>query len=264
MTRATAPSALAACLVALAAAAVPAAALQAAAMPAGPAVAPALPRVPPPTDLPRDRPLRAGFLVLPGVDGTELMAAYDVLQQTVRHARPGIEVFTVSPDGAQVRTAEGLVIDPRYGFSDAPALDVLVVPSAEHNLDTDLGDDALLGWLTKTGQKARFVLGLSRGAFLLARANVVQTRLATTSLADQDAFTQMFPKQELRRDVSFVHDGPLLTSVGGARSYDAALYLVDHLYGEEVARQVASGLVIPWPPGTPQDLPALVIRYRQE
>src|SRR5690606_24751851 len=58
-----------------------------------PAAAPELPRVPPPADLPRDRPLRAAFLVLEGVSGTELVATYDVLQHTVAATRPGITVY---------------------------------------------------------------------------------------------------------------------------------------------------------------------------
>ena len=222
-----------------------------------------LPRVPAPADLPRDRPLRAGFLVIDGVYGTELVAPFDVLQHTTSHARPGIDAFTISPDGGTVKTAEGLVLDARYGFADAPAVDILVVPSGEHNMDSDLGNEALVAWLAKTGKSARYVVSLCDGAFLLARAGLLQGRLATTFPADQDRFAQMFPKLELRRNVSFVHDGPLLTSVGGARSYDAALYLVDHLYGEEVAKAVAKGLVLPWPPGGEEaPLPALVVRYQ--
>lgn len=233
---------------------------------APPAAAPtSLPRVPPPADLPRDRPLRAGFLVIEGVYGTELVAPYDVLQHTVFHTRPGIDTLTISPDGGTVKTAEGLMLDARYSFADAPALDILVVPSGAHNLDTDLGNEALIAWLAKTGKSARYVMSLCDGAFLLARAGLLQGRLATTFPGDQDRFAQMFPKLELRRGVSFVHDGPALTSVGGARSYDAALYLVDHLYGENVARNVAEGLVLPWPPGRDEaPLPALVVRYRQE
>jgi transcriptional regulator GlxA family with amidase domain len=226
------------------------------------ASASALPRVPPPKDLPRDRPLRAGFLIIDGVYGTELVAPYDVLHHTVFHTRPGIEVFTISPDGGNVRTFEGLNLDARYSFADAPAVDILVVPSAEHNMDSDLGNDALIAWLGRVGKSARYVVSLCDGAFLLAKAGLLQGRLATTFPGDQDAFAQMFPKQELRRNVSFVHDGPAITSVGGARSYDAALYLVDHLYGEEVARGVAKGLVLPWPPAA-EVLPALVIRYRE-
>jgi transcriptional regulator GlxA family with amidase domain len=229
-----------------------------------PPAASTLPRVPPPADLPRDRPLRAGFLVIEGVFGTELVAAHDVLQHTVFHTRPGIDTFTVSPDGGTVKTAEGLAIDARFGFADAPAIDVLVVPAGEHNMDSDLGNEALIAWLVKAGKTARYVVSLSDGAFLLARAGLLQGRLATTVPADQDRFAQMFPKQELRRGVSFVHDGPALTSVGGARSVDAALYLVDHLYGEEVAKKVAKGLLLPWPPGQEESpLPALVVRYQE-
>jgi transcriptional regulator GlxA family with amidase domain len=45
---------------------------------------------------------------------------------------------------------------------------------------------------------------------------------------------------------SFVHDGKYLTSQGGAKSYDVAMYLVDLIYGEKVAAGVGRGLVIPW------------------
>ncbi|HEV8629238.1 MAG TPA: DJ-1/PfpI family protein [Thermoanaerobaculia bacterium] len=239
---------------------------QGAAPPPAPPAASAstLPRVLPPADLPRDRPLRAGFLILDGVYGTELVAPYDVLQHATAHTRPGIDTFTISPEGGAVRTAEGLALQARYSFANAPALDILVVPSGDHNMDSDLGNEALVAWLAKVGKQARYVVSLCDGAFLLARAGLTQGRLVTTFPADQDRFAQMFPALELRRGVSFVHDGPLLTSVGGARSYDAALYLVDHLYGEQVAKEVAKGLVLPWPPGEDEaPLPALVIRYQE-
>jgi transcriptional regulator GlxA family with amidase domain len=261
--RALIPGLAAAALVAVLAAGLRAQTPPAAAAAAAPAAAaPAMPRVPPPADLPRDRPLRAGFLVIDGVYGTELVAPYDVLQHTVFHTRPGVEVFTVSPDGGTVRTFEGLELDARYSFADAPAIDILVVPSAEHNMDSDLGNDTLIAWLTKVGAKARYVVSLCDGAFLLAKAGLLEGRLSTTFPGDQDRFAQMFPKLELRRNVSFVHDGHAITSVGGARSFDAALYLVDHLYGEEVARGVAKGLVLSWPPAA-ELLPALVVRYRE-
>ena len=41
-----------------------------------------------------------------------------------------------------MKTAEGLVLDARYGFADAPAIDVLIVPSGQHNMDSDLGNEA--------------------------------------------------------------------------------------------------------------------------
>jgi transcriptional regulator GlxA family with amidase domain len=204
-----------------------------------------------PTDLlrlPEDRPLRAGFLVVDGVYNSELMAPYDILQHTVFHTRPGIEVTTISPDGEPVTTFEGLVLDPRHSFEDAPPLDILVVPSAEHSMDTDLDNDRLIEWVRETGRKARFVMSLCDGAFVLAKAGLLDDHAATTFPDDQARFAQRFPGVDLRINVSFVHDGRMITSVGGAQSYDPAMYLVDLLYGEEVARGVGHGLLIDWPP----------------
>jgi transcriptional regulator GlxA family with amidase domain len=217
-------------------------------------------RLPTPSDLPADRPLRAGFLIVDGVYNSELMAPYDIFHHTPFHTgpAPGIEVFTVSPDGRAVTTFEGLTLVPHHGFADAPEIDILVVPSAEGSMDHDLENERMMTWVRETGERARFVVSLCDGAFVLAAAGLLDDRAATTFPGDQDRFAETFPEIDLRRRVSFVHDGPALTSQGGARSYDVALYLVDHLYGEQVARGVARGLVLPWPP-VPGSMPAEVL-----
>lgn len=212
----------------------------------------------PGAELPPERPLTVAFLVVDGVYNSELMAPYDVFQHTVFHTEPGMEVFTVSPDGAPVTTFEGLVLNPHYSFATAPPVDVLVVPSAEHSMDSDLENEELMAWVRETGAGARFVLSLCDGAFVLARAGLLEGRAATTFPGDQDRFAEMFPEIDLRRGVSFVHHGRAITSEGGAKSYDPAMYLVDHLYGKAVAQGIGRGLLIPWPPG-PETMPATVI-----
>ena len=70
---------------------------------------------------------------------------------------------------------------------------------------------------------------------------------ATTFPADVEQFRKTFPKILTQEGYSFVHEGKYLTSQGGARSYDVALYLVNKLYGEKVAAGVGRGLVLSWP-----------------
>jgi transcriptional regulator GlxA family with amidase domain len=228
----------------------------------GPA-SPSWQRQAPPPTLDLNQPLRAGFLIIDGVYNSELAAPYDVLQHTIFHTkpRPGIEVFTVSPDGAMVTTFEGLKITPHHSFATAPPIDILVVPSAEHNMDTDLENEALITWVRETGGKARFVMSLCDGAFVLAKAGLLDGRAVTTFPGDQDRFAEMFPGLDLKRGVSFVHDGRAITSEGGAKSYDPAMYLVDHLYGEKATQGVGRGLLIPWPPAA-GTLPAHVVPMR--
>ncbi len=192
-------------------------------------------------------PLRnIGFLVLPGVYNSELMAPYDVLHHLRFHVSDAPEVFTVAPRKGAIRTFEGLWLQPAYTFENAPPIDLLVVPSAEHNMDSDLRDAALLAWVKDNGSKARYVLSLCDGAFLLAKAGLLDGLEATTFPGDQDRFGEWFPAVKLRKGPLFVHDGKAVTSAGGARSYEPALYLVDRLYGAETARKIGVGLVIDW------------------
>lgn len=134
----------------------------------------------PAADLPRDRPLRAAFLVVDGVYGTELAAPFDAFQHTAYHMKPGTQVFTVSPDGQPVPTFEGLRITPNYSFANAPAADILVVPGARGSMDRDLQNRALIDWVRRAAGQARHVIGLGDGAFILAQAGLLDGMPATT------------------------------------------------------------------------------------
>ncbi len=200
-----------------------------------------------------DRPLRAAFLVVDGVYNTELTAPYDLLEHVAYAVKKDpaahpIEVFTVSPDGKTVTTAEGLKITPDYSFANHPKVDILVVPSAEKSTKSDLDDERLVGWVREQGGQARYVVSLCWGAFLLAKAGLLDEHRATTFPSSIDELGKRFGKVTVERGPSFVHDGKMLTSQGGVKSFDVAMYLVDHLYGEAVATRVGGGLIIDWPP----------------
>ena len=154
---------------------------------------------------------------------------------------------TVAPSLAPVATFEGLRLMPDHSFASAPPIDVLVVPSAEHSLDSDLANAELIAWVRSTGLRARYVLSLCDGAFVLAQAGLLDGRAATTFPADVARFRELFSATvDVREGVSFVHDGAAITSVGGAKSFDAALHLCELLYGTQAARGIARGLVIDW------------------
>ncbi len=195
---------------------------------------------------PQRRVLHVGFLIVDGVYNTELTAPWDIFQHSVFHTDPGLRVFSVAPDLDAVKTFEGLRILPDYSYSGAPPIDILVVPSAEHSMDTDLQDPDMIAWVREVGLRAQFVVSLCDGAFVLAKAGLLDGRTATTFPSDIAAFRTMFPGLDVRADVSFVHDGPALTSVGGAPSFEVALYLCELLYGSATARGIGRGLVIDW------------------
>ena len=196
----------------------------------------------------KDQAFNAGFLIIDGVYNSELMAPFDIFQHTIFHTKGGIKVFTVSETLDTVTTFEGLNILPDYSFEsdDLPEIDILVIPSAENNMDTDLANEQLIQWVKKTGRNADFVMSLCDGAFILAKAGLVQGKESTTFPSDIPKYKKVFPELTVHENVSFVHHDYLLTSAGGAKSYDVAMYLVHYLYGEEVAKGVGRGMVIDW------------------
>lgn len=190
--------------------------------------------------------LNVGFLMLPKVYNSELMAPYDIFHHTQFHTKPAMHVFTISPDGTAVTTFEGLRLQADYSLSNTPPIDVLVIPSAEHNMDSDLENTAIRDWIRKKSQTAKYVVTLCDGAFMLANTGLLNGLSATTFPGDVAEFKKKFPQVNTLEGYSFVHDGKYLTSQGGAKSYDVAMYLVDLIYGEKVAAGVGRGLIIPW------------------
>jgi len=190
--------------------------------------------------------LNVGFLMVDGVYDTELTAPLDVFHHTVFHTQPGMRVFTVGPSRRPVTTFEGLRILPDFSYDDAPRIDVLVVPSAEHSMDTDLEDQRLLRFVRERGREAGYLLSLCDGAFVLAAAGLLEGLESTTFPSDIPRYREMFPQLVVHEGVSFVHDGSAITSAGGAKSFDPALYLCELIYGAEVARGIGRGLVIDW------------------
>ena len=192
-------------------------------------------------------PLNVGFLVLDRVYNSELMAPYDIFHHTVFHTKPGMKVFTISLDGGKITSFEGLRLETDYSLANSPEVDVLVIPSAQHNMDTDLENESLRAWVRKTAESADYVVTLCDGAFILANTDLLNGKEATTFPSDLKAFKEMFPEVKAHEGYSFVHHGKYITSQGGARSYDAAMYLVAQIYGDKVAAGVGGGMVLPWP-----------------
>jgi transcriptional regulator GlxA family with amidase domain len=189
------------------------------------------------------------FLIMDGTYNTELTAPYDIFQHTIfREGIKAMNVFTVANTDEPITTFEGMRLLPDFNYvkDSLPKIDILVVPSAEHHLDTDLEDEVMLNFVRKVDNEAQFITSHCDGAFVLAKAGLLDNVVSTTFPSDIDKMREMFPELDIRKDVLFVHDGKYITSAGGAKSFEAALYLSEFLYGKEIAKSLAGGLVIDW------------------
>jgi len=189
------------------------------------------------------------FLIMDGTYNTELTAPYDIFQHTIfRKNIKAMNVFTVANTDNPITTFEGMRLLPDFNYvtDSLPRIDILVVPSAEHHLDTDLEDNVMLDFVRKIDKEAQFITSHCDGAFVLAKAGLLDNAVSTTFPNDIDKMRETFPNLDIRKEVLFVHDGKYITSAGGAKSFEAALYLCEFLYGKSIAESLAGGLVIDW------------------
>lgn len=195
-----------------------------------------------------------------GVYNTEFTAPYDIFQHTqYRKGIKAMNTFTVANTLEPITSFEGVRILPDFDYNQdsIPTIDILVVPSAEHHLNTDLQDTIMLNFVKKVSKDALFVTSHCDGAFVLAKAGLLDDVVSTTFPSDIEKYKTMFPQLKVKDSVLFVHDGKFITSAGGAKSFEAALYLCEHLYGKEIAESLAGGLVIDWDLNT---IPKLILQ----
>ncbi|WP_291963541.1 DJ-1/PfpI family protein [Maribacter sp.] len=189
------------------------------------------------------------FLIMQGTFNTEFTAPFDIFQHTkYRENIKAMNTFTVANTLEPITTFEGVRILPDYDYTkdDLPKIDILVVPSAEHSMDSDLKDTLMLDFIKKIDKTALYMTSHCDGAFLLAKAGILDSVASTTFPSDVENYRNMFPNLNIKDNVLFVHDGKYITSAGGAKSFEAALYLCEVLYGKEITKSLAKGLVIDW------------------
>lgn len=164
-----------------------------------------------------------------------------------RHERglPGYQLQTASLEGGLMQTVEGLAVNTtRLDQLGGVPVDTFIVPGAPDICRTLDDYHELVAWLRDTGHQARRIASVCSGAFLLAKAGLLDGRRAATHWAMCDTLKHGFPKVEVDADAIFIQQGTVWTSAGVSAGIDLALALVEADCGREVAMQVAKELVV--------------------
>ncbi|HSK76747.1 MAG TPA: DJ-1/PfpI family protein [Thermoanaerobaculia bacterium] len=187
-----------------------------------------------------------GILIFDNVEVLDFAGPFEVFSRT--RLTPGIEsrrseesapfdVFTVAKSKEPVTATGGLVVVPRYGFADAPPIDLLVVPGG-FGTRVLLQDEETLEWIRNTAMAARQVTSVCTGSLLLGTAGLLEGRRATTHWASLDLLDSLGAGVTVERTLRVVDDG-VITSAGVASGIDMAFYVVERLFGREVADETA-------------------------
>ncbi|MFC9965840.1 GlxA family transcriptional regulator [Nocardia ignorata] len=156
------------------------------------------------------------------------------------------EVLTCAIEPGLVRTDADFAVAVEHGNATLATADTIVVP-ASHELDevSDPTPDEIAEQLRLARAAGRRIASICTGAFVLARAGLLDGRRATTHWLSADRFRAAFPAVRVDAAVLFTEDDGIFTAAGEAAGIDLCLHLIRTDHGAAVAGDVARRTVVP-------------------
>ena len=186
---------------------------------------------------------RVVIAVFPGVQTLDVVGPAEVFRAASLLRPPGYEVTIAAQTKQPIETSTvSFVPDTRLADCTGP-IDTLVVAGGTGARKAE-DDQALVAWIAEAATRSRRVTSVCTGAFLLARAGLLDGRRATTHWASCGDLAKRYPAVSVDPDPIFVRDGEIATSAGVTAGMDLALALVEEDLGRETALEAARWLVL--------------------
>lgn len=155
-------------------------------------------------------------------------------------------VYTVATSKAPVTSQGFLKVIPDFSIENAPPPDVIVVPGGDSRALTN--DARFMTWARKAFAGAEISMSVCTGAFVLAKAGLLDGRTATTWFGAIESLRKAVPGASVQDGRRFVDQGRVVTTAGVSAGIDGALHVVARLLGRDVAEKTAQYMEYRWTP----------------
>lgn len=186
-------------------------------------------------------PKRYGFVLLPNFSLIAFSSALEPLRMASWVAGDDLyETILISHDGEAVASSSGVQTQVDFSIENLPPLDAVFVCGASPVART--GNEAVIGWLRKTGSSRIAIGGIGTGSYLLACAGLLQNYRATIHWWDLASLKNDFPNTMVTNNL-FEIDRDRYTCSGGTAAMDMMLFLIGKEHGMDLAASVSEQFV---------------------
>lgn len=161
-------------------------------------------------------------------------------------SRQAFKVYTVAATKAPIKAQEFLTITPEFSLDDCPKPDIIVLPGGLTRVP--LRDPKVIEWVQKASVDAEVTMSVCTGAFLLAKAGLLDGKEATTHWGSIEQLKTAAPGIKVRADKRVVDNGKVVTTAGVSAGIDGSLHVVKRLLGEQAAKDTARYMEYKWEP----------------
>jgi putative intracellular protease/amidase len=199
------------------------------------------------------------ILIFDGVQIIDYTGPYETFGQVIVKNRPLFNIYTVAEKSASITTSMGMSVNPTYTFHTAPPPDMILIPGGD--VRKQVSDPKVIKWIQDKSKNAEVTMSVCNGAFILAKAGLLNGHEATT-VADQiSGLREAAPKAKVVDNKRYVDSGRIVTTAGLSSGIDGSLHIIERFFGKGTAQMVALGMEYNWDPASHFVRAALADKY---
>lgn len=191
--------------------------------------------------VPSRTPLTIAVLVVPHCSILEVASVLDPMRAANRHL--GHDAYrwrVVSPDGLPVPLTCGIELSSSGPLSAAEGADALILIVGYRQ--SEVATRPFLRDLRRLAPRFGLIAGVDAGAWVMARAGLLDGHRATVHWEDLEDFAAAHPQVDTVPD-RWVIDRNRATAGGAAPAHDLMLHLIARRHGPPLARQIAASFL---------------------
>ena len=146
-----------------------------------------------------------------------------------------------------VESSSGLTISSLKDFRETnPSENDIIFISGSNTFQMfdSFEDQAFFEWINKANCKKTTICSICNGAYLIAKAGLLNEKECTTHWNFIEKLQTYFPLLKLQNGILFNKSDNIYTSAGVITGIDLALFLIEERHGKMIANKIAKDLVV--------------------
>ncbi len=188
--------------------------------------------------------MNIGIYIYNQAEVLDFSGPFEVFSTAKRLGAEDLNVFLISENAGPVIARGGFKVLADYSLNNHPKIDLLMVVGGVHT--DEMNKRNVLDWLASVSGSASHVASVCTGAFLLAKAGLLEGLAVTTHWEDISDLALQFPGLDVISDKRWVTSGKFTTSGGISAGIDMSLHLVSVHYGLQFSSKVARQMEYSW------------------
>jgi len=154
-------------------------------------------------------------------------------------------VFTIAKTTEPISAVNGLSVNPKYNFENAPNIDILIIAGGAGTRN-QMKDIETLDWIKDVHKNSLITASICSGSRLLGVLGLLNNQPYCTHHEVYDHMLEIVQSGIPQKTKRFVGFDKIYTSGGISAGIDLSFHIVESLHGKDIALKTAEYMEYDW------------------